>query len=196
MTHTLLRPLLLVASLFLAACETQTTLQAPSEALAGFKLGHAVVLAEKAVQAPISRNATPEEWTTAMNTAVAERFGRLNGDQVYHLGIHIDGFAVAPPGIPLVVSPKSVLIFSVTLFANDSGGRKLNEKPKQITVFEGLSGETVLGSGLTRTKAEQMQNLAFNGAKAIEDWILENPHFLNPSLPVPVEEKPVQGGRG
>jgi hypothetical protein len=196
MTHTFLRPLLLVASLFLAACEAQTSLQAPPAALSGFKLGHAVVLTDKAVQAPISRNATPEEWKAVMDAAVAERFGRLTGDTLYHMGIHVDGFAVAPPGIPLVVSPKSVLIFSVTLFANDSGGRKLNDKPKQITVFEGLSGDTVLGSGLTRTKEEQMQNLAFNAAKAIEDWLLENPQFFDPSLPTPVEQTPQKRGEG
>lgn len=185
-----LRTLAVTALLLTAGCDTRTELTAPPAELAQFRLGHAVVLADKAVQAPISRNATPEEWKAALEASVAERFGRLEGETLYHLGIHVDGFAVAPPGVPLVVSPKSVLIISVTLFANEAGGRKLHEKPKQLTVFENLSGDTVIGSGLTRTKEQQMRSLAFNAARAIEDWLIENPQFFDPSKTPKVSPEP------
>lgn len=165
---------LMLAVLALAACETRTGLQAPPESLDGFRLGHAVVIADKATKAPVSRDATPEQWKTSLTKAVRDRFDRIEGDTYYHLGINVDGYALAPPGIPLVVSPKSVLIISVTLVSDKDGGKKINEKPEQLTVFETLSGETAIGSGLTKSAEEQMTNLSFNAALAIEDWLAKN----------------------
>lgn len=177
---------LLLAAFALSACETRTGLQPPPESLVqGFKLGHAVVVADKATKAPISRDATPAQWQEALGKAVKERFGSLDGKAFYHLGINVDGYALAPPGVPLVVSPKSVLIISVTLLSDTDGGRKLNDKPEQLTVFETLSGETVMGSGLTQSAEQQMANLSFNAALAIQDWLGKNPQFFDP------EAKPV-----
>lgn len=175
-----------LAILVLAGCETRTGMDAPPAALADFQLGHAVVLAEDATRAPISRAATAEEWQAALTKAVRERFERIDGNTYYHLGINVDGYALAPPGVPLVVSPKSVLIISVTLIDDEEGGRKLNAKPEQLTVFETLSADTVVGSGLTRSAAEQMANLSFNAAMAIEDWLGRNPqYFPTPPAPAP-----------
>lgn len=171
----------LVAATLLAACASETELGAPPPELASFRMGHVVVVSDNATQSPISRAATPEEWRQSLQAAVQERFGRLEGDTFYHFGIHVDGFALAPPGIPVVVSPKSVLIVSVTAFEDVEGGRKLHPEPKQITVFEALSGETVIGSGLTRTREEQMRRLSFNAARAIETWLLENPQWFDPT---------------
>lgn len=171
-------PALMIAALALAACETRTGLQAPPESLASFQLGHVAVVADKATKAPISRNATPEQWQVALDKAVRERFDRIPGDTYYHLGIHVDGYALAPPGVPLVVTPKSVLIISVTLMTDTEGGKKLNDKPEQLTVFETLSGDTVVGTGLTKTAEEQLQNLSFNAALAIEDWLARNPQYF------------------
>ena len=39
-------------------------------------------------------------------------------------------------------------------------------------MIEGLSGDTVVGSGLTRTADEQMQVLTRTGAKLIENWLV------------------------
>lgn len=175
-------PALMLAAVFaLAACETRTGMDAPPVELASFKLGHAVVVATEATKAPISRSATAEEWEASLGAAVKERFSRLEGDTFYHLGINVDGYALAPPGVPLVVSPKSVLIISVTLMTDTDGGKKVNEKPEQLTIFETLSGGTVVGSGLTKSAEEQMENLSFNGALAIEDWLAKNPQFFDPN---------------
>lgn len=174
--------LMLAAALALSACETRTKIEAPPAALASFQLGHVAVVADKATKAPISRDADPKDWQAAIKKAVTERFSRIDGDTYYHLGIHLDGYALAPPGVPLVASPKSVMIFSVTLMADTDGGKKINEKPEQITVFETLSGSTAIGSGYTKSAEEQMANLSFNAALAIEDWLARNPHFFDPSL--------------
>lgn len=173
--------LMLAAAFALAACETRTGMDAPPVELASFKLGHAVVVATDATKAPISRSATAEEWEASLGSAVKERFSRLDGDTFYHLGINVDGYALAPPGVPLVVSPKSVLIISVTLMTDTDGGKKVNEKPEQLTIFETLSGDTMVGSGLTKSAKEQMDNLSFNGALAIEDWLAKNPQFFDPT---------------
>ena len=186
---------LVLAALAVSACETRTGLQPPPPTLVqGFKLGHAVVVADKATKAPISRDATPDQWQAALGKAVRDRFGALDGSAFYHLGINVDGYALAPPGVPLVVSPKSVLIISVTILTDTEGGRKLTEKPEQLTVFETLSGDTVVGSGLTRSAAEQMENLSFNAALAIQDWLARNPQFFDPTAkPIPKATVPQPG---
>jgi hypothetical protein len=175
-------PVLLVAALALAACETRTGLTPPPPAMQSlFKLGHVVVIADKATKAPISRDAKPEQWQAAIDKAVKDRFGKLDGNAFYHLGINVDGYALAPPGVPLLVTPKSVLIISVTMLTDTEGGKKLNEKPAQLTVFETLSGDSVVGTGLTKSAEEQMENLAFNAAIAIQDWLTQNPQYYDPT---------------
>lgn len=44
----------------------------------------------------------------------------------------------------------------------------------QISAFEEVSGGTIVGSGLTRTREEQMESLAYVAAKRIEDHLREN----------------------
>jgi hypothetical protein len=173
---------LMLAALALAACETRTDMQPPPAVMQqGFKLGHVVVIADKATKAPISRDAQPEQWQAALTKAVKDRFGSLDGNAFYHLGINVDGYALAPPGVPLLVTPKSVLIISVTMLTDTEGGKKLNEKPEQLTVFETLSGDSVVGTGLTKTAEEQLENLSFNAAMAIQDWLAKNPQFFDPN---------------
>lgn len=186
---------LMLAALALAGCETRTGLQPPPAAMQqGFKLGHVVVIADKATKAPISRDAKPEQWQAALDKAVKDRFGSLDGNAFYHLGINVDGYALAPPGVPLLVTPKSVLIISVTMLTDTEGGKKLNEKPEQLTVFETLSGDSVVGTGLTKTAEEQMENLAFNAALAIQDWLGRNPQFFDASASPVVAPSTTPGG--
>jgi hypothetical protein len=110
--------------------------------------------------------------------AVDERFARYQGAKLYNFGISVDAFALAPPGIPLVASPKSALVVTVTIW-DDAAQAKLNEEGKQFTVFEGASAESaVLGSGLTRSREEQMERLSRNAAKEIERWMLQNPEWF------------------
>jgi MFS superfamily sulfate permease-like transporter len=59
-------------------------------------------------------------------------------------------------------------------------GQKLHEEPEQIVIFEGSSPETfLLGSGLTRSREEQMQVLARNAARRVQLWMLQNPEWFN-----------------
>ncbi|MGR3375306.1 hypothetical protein [Salipiger abyssi] len=155
----------------LAACANgQTNLQKPVEPLGNFKLGHAAVVAPNIVKGPVSREASAEEWIAEVDKALEERFRRQAGDKYYHLGVSIEGYVLAQPGIPLVFSPKSALIVRVTVW-DDAAGKKLNAEPEQITALESFSAETVVGSGVTQSKAEQMRNLSANVALQIEKWM-------------------------
>lgn len=168
----MLRRLALIAVLFVAACTNANDLNRAGVSLGDFALGHNVVVAPKMVKGPTSRDATEDEWKAALTAAVDERFGRYEetGSKLYHIAVSVEGYILAAPGIPLVLSPKSVLIFNVTIW-DDAARKKLNDKPHQITVLETASGETLLGSGLTQTKEEQLQNLSRNAAKEIQNWM-------------------------
>lgn len=135
------------------------------------------MVAPNLTKGPASREASAEEWIAAMTEAVTDRFTRYQGDRLYHLGISIEGYVLAVPGVPLVASPKSALILNVTAW-DDAAGRKLNEKPHLVTVMESISGNTILGSGLTQTKEVQLENLTQNAAKVIETWLIrQNTEF-------------------
>lgn len=163
---------LLTGMALLAAC-TPATPDEPLEDLGMFKLGHNVVVASKAQKGPLSRDATSAEWEAALKTAVAERFSKYQGDQLYHLGISVEGYMLAAPGVPVVYSPKSALIINVTVW-DDAAGAKLNKKVEQFTVLETTTGESwLLGSGNARTKEEQLLGLSRNAVGQIEDWLVE-----------------------
>lgn len=172
-------------SLTLAACG-QSDLAEPPVPLGDFALGLNIIVADNVQKVPISRDASPDEWEAAMKQAVQERFGRYEGSKLYNLGISVDGYALAPPGIPVVAAPKSVLVVTANIW-DDAAQLKLNPEGKQFTVFESLSGETVIGTGLTRTKQQQMDALSYNAVKKVETWLLENPEWFG--LP-PLAEKP------
>lgn len=185
---------LLVLTL-LAACAAEDLSQ-PPEDFGAFALGYNIVVAKNAKPVGPSRTATAEEWETALKEAIGARFGRYDGDKLYHIGIGVDGYALAVPGVPVVLSPKSVLAITVNVW-DDTAGRKINAEPKQFTVFERLSGETVVGSGLTQTKEQQMANLSANAARLINDWLIDNAAWFTPEavaaralLPKPAEASP------
>ncbi len=184
---------LLSALVLLIGC-TPATPDEPLESLGAFKLGHNIVVASKMQKGPISREATEEEWKNALTTAVAERFGRYEGDQLYHFGMSVEGYMLAPPGVPLIYSPKSALIINLTVW-DDAAGVKLNEKVKTFTVLETTSGETFLvGSGHKRTKQEQMQGLSRNAVGQIEDWLVEQQKAKGWFAPKPeTAPKPSEG---
>lgn len=169
----------------LAACGA-SDLAEPPVPLGDFALGLNIVVADKVQKVPISRNATPDEWEAAMKKAVSERFGRYQGTKLYNIGISVDGFALAPPGIPVVAAPKSILVVTANIW-DDAARKKLNAEGKQLTVTESLSGETVIGTGLTRTRAQQMDALSYNAVKAVERWLTDNPEWFGlPPKPVKV----------
>jgi hypothetical protein len=176
---------LLLSVGLLSACAGQNVVEAPV-ALGDFKMGHNIVVADNPQKVPISREANPQDLDDSLTKAIQERLGRYDGDKFYNLGVSIDAYALAPPGIPLVLSPKSALVVTATIW-DDAAGKKLNEEGVQFTVFEGIDGETMLGSGLTRTAQEQMDKLSFNAAKRIERWLSDNPQWfgLPPKPPAP-----------
>jgi len=156
----------------LGACTNPNDLDKAPVDLGNFALAHNVVVAPNLTKGPASRNASKEEWIEAMKGAIQERFGRYEGDKLYHLGISVEGYVLAIPGVPIVASPKSALILNVTVW-DDAAGEKLNDKPHQVTVIESFSGNTFLGSGLTQSKAKQMENLTRNAAKQIQNWVVQ-----------------------
>jgi hypothetical protein len=163
-----------VALMFVAACADRQALDLPPPALGDFRLGHDVVVGRTASMIPPSRSVTAEEWEQAMREEVDKRFRRYEGTGLYHLGISIDAYALAIPGVPVVVKPRSILVFTVNVWDNATQ-TKLNE-PKQFTVFErtGFGEASLIGSGITQSKQEQMHNLANNAARAIERYLVEN----------------------
>ncbi|MGB7241475.1 MAG: hypothetical protein WBC93_05210 [Sulfitobacter sp.] len=162
---------LLLSLGILSACAGAADLNKPPTPLGDFRLGHNIVVAPKVVKGPVSRPASEEELTTAIKSAIADRFDRYEGDKLYHFGVSVEGYVLARPGVPIVLSPKSVLVIRLTVW-DDAAGKKLNDKAKQITVLEQVSGETIVGSGLTQTAEVQLKNLSENVSKAIERYLV------------------------
>lgn len=166
-----------LAVLILAACTNPNDLDEAPAYLGNFHLGHNVVVAPNLTKGPASREASREEWIAAMTAAIEERFRRFDGSRLYHLGISVEGYVLAIPGVPLVASPKSALILNVTVW-DDARQAKLNAEPELITVVETLSGGTIIGSGLTQSKEKQMENLSRNAAKLIQNWLVRQNNEL------------------
>lgn len=165
---------LLACGLILAgamACTRVNDLGDAPTYLGNFQLGHNVVVAPNLQKGPLSRDASKDEWISYVYSAVEERFRRREGTRLYHLGVTLEGYVLARGGIPVVAAPKSALVLKVTVW-DDQKGVRLNEKAEMITVVESLSGDTVVGSGLTRTKEEQMIYLSRKAAKLIENWLV------------------------
>lgn len=175
---------LVLALVSLVACTNPDDLDKAPVDLGDFELGHNIVVAPNLTKGPASRDASEEEWIAEMTQAIDERFGRYEGGKLYHLGISIEGYVLAVPGVPIVASPKSALILNVTAW-DDAAGKKLNDKPEQVTVIESFSGGTFIGSGLTQSKEVQMRNLSRNAAKLIQNWLVRQKHQQGWFKPVP-----------
>lgn len=173
------RRALLLVCLALAACGSRPAAEAPV-ALGNFRLGYNIVQANDVQQGPFSRRVSEGELTAALERAVEARLGRYDGDGLYHLGIAIGAYVLAQPGLPVVYTPKSVLIFEVNLY-DDATQTRLNAEPYRITAFEGVENlAPVVGSGLVRSKEEQLSNLAAEGARIVERWLTRNAVWFAP----------------
>lgn len=166
------RTFLALSLLALSACANPDDLNEPPVDLGNFSLGHNIVVAPNPTKGPLSRDKPKEELIAAVQERIQERFGRYEGEKTYHFGVSIEGYVLARAGIPIVAAPKSVIIVRVTVW-DDAVGKKLNEEAHQIVVFEQLSGESVLSSGLTQSAEKQLEKLAKNAAKMIERWLVE-----------------------
>lgn len=181
---------LLFALGWLAGCSVDGDLAEPVEPIGAFKLGYNVVVAQGVQKVPPSRDATEQEWETALKNALDTRFGRFNGSQLYHIAVKVDAYALAIPGVPVVLSPKSALRIQVSVW-DDAVGEKINAEPQVFTVLERFSSETVVGSGLTRTREEQIAQLSANAARRIEVWLRENPDWFAPRAADLLPEAPL-----
>ncbi len=165
--------------LILSACAATDPLEEDLPNMGDFRLSYNIVVADHIQQVPPSRNATAEEWIEVLTSEIDRRFGAYEGDRLYHIAIHVDAYALAPPGVPVVLSPKSILVISANVW-DDELQAKLHEEPEQMYVFEGAAPETfLLGSGIVRSREEQMQILARNAARRVQLWMLENPDWFS-----------------
>lgn len=168
---------LIFGLVLLTACADRELDEAP-EPIGDFKLGFFVpTTAPELTKGPASREATKEEWKDAMKAAFEPRFKSFTGDEFFHIGAIVEGYVLAQPGIPIVLSPKSALIFRVTVIEDATGSSYPEGEAHQITVLESVSAGSIIGSGLTSTKEEQMANLAANAARATESWMRKQPWF-------------------
>ncbi|TCL01084.1 hypothetical protein BXY66_2392 [Shimia isoporae] len=159
----------------------------PKKDLGDFVLGHNIVVAPQFQRGPLSRPADKDEFIASMKNAVDARFGRYDGDRVVHFGINISGYVLAQNGVPLVLSPKSALIITVTAWDDRAGG-KFNDEAREFVVLESF---TTIGvsSGMTMTAEEQMANLTYNAAKQIEEWMHDNRACLADNVPPEVQKE-------
>jgi hypothetical protein len=183
------RALMLMAGLaLLAACDTND-LKKPPVPLGDFVLGLNIAVGEGAQAPGISRKATADEWKAAIEKAMDDRFGRYDGTRIYNFSIRVDAYILAPPGVPIVASPRSALIFTVFVF-DDATQTLLNPEGKQITMLEGVSPQSFLGSGLTQTREQQIAKMSYRAALAVQKYLLENPEWFNlPPVPAPEPAK-------
>ncbi len=177
-----------VAALALVACAETDANGKPPDPLGDFSLGFAVVVAKHAEKGPFSRDATPEELEAAVKSEIQRVFGPYDGDRLYHVAIAVNAYALAVPGIPLVASPKSALVITLNIW-DDANQVKVGEEHKQFTILERISGKTLLGSGITQTKEEQLAGLARSAVRQVEKYMRENEAlFVDPNA---AETEPV-----
>lgn len=176
------RRLFLGLALAIAACAPTDTLEGPAPSLGDFRLGHAVVIADKVEYGPFSRKIDADQIKSVVARDIRARLGapRYDGDGLYHLGVLVGGLVLAAPGVPAVYVPSSAMIIEVNIFDNDTRA-KLNAEPKQFLIREGIENMApIVGSGLVRDKDAQLENLSAQAAIAIQEWLLDNPDWFTP----------------
>lgn len=166
----MIRILSLLSGLAMLAACGETSLNEAPEDLGAFQARVTHVYTEKALQWPLSRDADHSEWTAPIQNAVDTRLRRYQGAQEYDVAVTLEGFLLAPPGVPVLLSPKSAVV--VNVFVYDVAEEKFLAKKHQMEIFESTTGKSaLLGSGHARTKEEQIQGLAINIADKVEEWM-------------------------
>jgi hypothetical protein len=195
----MIRILALLASLvLLAACEETQLNEAPQE-LGDFKLRRGFVYTDKASTYPISRKAEPSEWNKPIEEALEARLRRYQGSGQYDVAITLESFSLAPPGVPVVFNPKSVAV--VLVFVYDVANKTFLLEEHQMIVFEDTTGESaIVGSGHSRTKAEQIDGLALKIVDRVEEYLAEqhaeHGWFNGDESPVSAAQEPAQTAPG
>ncbi|WP_278924169.1 MULTISPECIES: hypothetical protein [Pseudophaeobacter] len=166
------RTLALLASMvLLAACE-ETQLDEAKEDLGDFNMRVSFVYTDKALQWPLSRSAEPSEWNEPIERALEARLGRYDGAGKYDVAVTLEGYLLATGGIPVLVNPKSAAV--VNVFVYDVTTKSYLVREHQMQIFEDTTGESaIIGSGYSRTKAEQIDGLALKIVDGLEEYMAE-----------------------
>lgn len=156
---------------------------APPSSLGDFTLAQTIVLTDTTVKGLISREASVEDFSQALETAVQEQLAPYKGSKPYIMGIRIEGYNLAPPGIPVVLSPKSALILYVSIWQKTKENNFKNEHKERFLIFETLSPELMIGTGHTRTRQQQIDDLSKNAALQISQWLGRNVAWFQTAEP-------------
>jgi|TARA_R110002124_G_scaffold160662_1_gene327935 hypothetical protein len=166
----------LAATAGLSGCAVPDPVDEDLPDMGNFELAYSVVVSENAKKVPPSRDATPELLKATMTSEIERRFGQYKGGKGFVVAVAIDGYALAPPGIPIVLTPKSIMVVSANLWTADPQEKIAG--PEQLTTFEGAD-TFLLGSGLQKTADEQLTTLSRNMVKKIQSWLLRNPTWFD-----------------
>ncbi|OSP55116.1 hypothetical protein [Pseudoruegeria sp. SK021] len=166
----------LAAVVGLSACTTELDSATQASGLGNFRLDRVVVVSDDPTRGPLSRDIEDAALKAAVTDAVTARFGRFKGDETYSLGIKVQAFVLAYPGVPILLAPRSMLLLSVNVY-NDVPVR-LNPETLNLTVFEDAGGDTVMGSGYTQSAEQQLLEVADNAAIEIELWLRKNENWF------------------
>lgn len=173
-------------ALILAACAAPAPKVAVKQApLGNFKLGFVVVVADKVKKGPLSRTASQAELIAALKPKLQRAFGAYTGTKFYNLGVSVDAYVLAVPGVPIIASPSSLLLVTLSVW-DDAKAKMILKKPKQFTIFEKISGKSLFGSGLTQNKEQQLDGLTDSAVRRIQKFMHDNiALFQNVKTPVP-----------
>jgi len=163
----------LVAFALIGCAQPAPEVVTKPDPLGNFKLGFAVAVADKAKKGPLSRIASQAELAGAMQAELDRVFKPYEGTKFYNLGVSVDAYALALPGIPILASPKSALAVTLSVW-DDKAEKMILEKPQRFTVLEKISGKSFFGSGLTQTREEQLASLTHSAVQQIQTWMRKN----------------------
>ena len=169
------KPLLISTFFFFTGCSISDYPSdiSPIQPIENFRLGHLVVKAENTQKGFFSRKASEQVLEDTLKNKLLISLSKQNGNHFFHISVVVSAYVLAKPGIPIILSPKSILIVDVSIFDDDSE-QKVFDKPKRFSVFESLSSNTLIGSGLTLTAEEQLDNLTTIATYKINQWLVSN----------------------
>ncbi len=104
----------------------------------------------------------------------SRRFRRYDGDQFYHLGVRVEGYVLAAPGIPLVVRAQIGVIVTVTVCGRRRGHEAERRSPSRSPCSKRCRARRSSASGLTQTKEEQLTAAVAERRPEIENWLREH----------------------
>ena len=160
------------ALLILAGCAEQVLNARPDADLGAFRLNVNYAFDEKATKVGHTRTAAPGQWADAVAKANRARLGRYAGTQPYDIGVSVESYTLGQAGIPLIYNPRSSVIVFLNVY--DPSTKTWLVKGHQMQAFENTDSESLLlGSGGSRSQQEQVDGLAFNLARQIENYLEE-----------------------